>query len=141
MAGLCSDSGPNDEEENAGDCERAGNDFPLVGSFALLQEKFFGLDQLLLQKLLGFVVVKPSCLNLRTCRGKQDEQDDWCNECCFHKGERREPASTTGVDDWLLFRFWGVEVYFQRRHSLKNSQLAQVIPGEGMKSCRAMPSR
>jgi hypothetical protein len=86
MAGLCSDSGSNDEEEDAANTQDSGNDFPLVGSLALLEELFFGLNQLLLQFLFGFVA-EPSRLSLRTCRGQEQDEEGVFE---FHEGCKEE---------------------------------------------------
>lgn len=82
MAGLCSDSGSNDEEEDAANTQDAGNDLPLVGSLALLEELFFGLNQFLLQFLFGFVA-EPSRLSLGTCRGQEQDEEGVFE---FHEG-------------------------------------------------------
>lgn len=93
MAGFGSKGGSDDEEENAGDSESSGNDFPLVGGFALLEKLFLCLSQLLLQFLFSFVVVEPSCLGLGNGHGQEDEDDASGDEFAFHDMGAKKRAS------------------------------------------------
>lgn len=73
MAGLGSNGGSDDEEQNAADTKDASDQFPLVNRLALSLHLAFELDE---PFLVLITAVEPACLDLRTGHKQTAEEGE-----------------------------------------------------------------
>ena len=130
-----SKGGSDDEKQHTAHTKGTSDGDPGIGVLALHGEFLFDLGEALFALL---AKVEPVSLGFGGSRSQADQEDEFDDESVFHgwvnewgrgsKEKSQPPQGMTGSQG-----LFGVG-QFQRRHSLKNSQLWHCIPGEGMKS-------